>query len=164
MADFKFKNEKTWITEIGLVAACNFVNDSHHCGYVGVPPDHPLHGLGYSQHSDALIQPEYDEPVGKRGIIPLMCAESDDSGHLLHVTPDIVFDVHGGITFAGDGDGGYPISEENDLWWFGFDCAHAGDATKFMNHDGDVFRTQEYVEQECESLARQLIERVNFDS
>ena len=31
------------------------------------------------------------------------------------------------------------VTDENPLWWFGFDCAHLGDA-----------------EQECERLAEQL--------
>jgi hypothetical protein len=31
--------------------------------------------------------------------------------------------VHGGVTYAGHGCGDLP-----EGWWFGFDCAHAGDA------------------------------------
>ena len=44
------------------------------------------------------------------------------------------FDVHGGITFAGR------ISELNNDWFLGFDCAHAG-----------------YTERECKKLIDQII-------
>lgn len=65
------------------------------CGYVGVPPEHPLHGKG--------------------------C----EAPHV---------DVHGGLTYANrcmEGDD--PATgichvpgpgEPEDVWWFGFDCAH----------------------------------------
>ena len=39
--------EKDWITESGLRAVCLVVRNSHRCGYVGVPKEHPLHGLDY---------------------------------------------------------------------------------------------------------------------
>ena len=90
------------------------------------------------------------------------------------------FQCHGGITYAGGGENSnYPI--ESDLWWFGFDCAHAGDKAdlnyamqKFPNRQGeyrtrllienkypikdDVIRTEQYVAEECKKLAEQLKE------
>ncbi len=88
---------------------------------------------------------------------------------------DYYFDVHGGITYAG-GHSEYPI--ESNLWWFGFDCAHAGDgkdlkqALEYGLIDNkryedlssfdrrfpmyETTRTLEYCEDECKSLARQL--------
>lgn len=62
-------------------------------------------------------------------------------------------DVHGGLTYSAKGE--YPV--ESDLWWLGFDCAHAGD---FEGGSclGKPLRTLEYVVQECESLAKQLQE------
>jgi hypothetical protein len=78
-------------------------------------------------------------------------------------------DVHGGLTFAKAdtecGKGG-----EDNAWWLGFDCAHAGDATDpslpdrdgrplpavMLHHfAGDVIRTTDYVEAECRSLIEQ---------
>jgi len=95
-------------------------------------------------------------------------------GHPLHgvgygsIEDDI--DVHGGITFAG-GRNGYP-AEGDGLWWFGYDCAHAGDAPgpqyvemmrsqypnmSYMCYDDDgVHRDLAYCEVECERLAAQL--------
>lgn len=88
------------------------------------------------------------------------------------------FDVHGSITYSGGGEKSeYPIA--SDLWWFGFDCAHAGDGKdlqyayeKFPQYreitrqrmdmerkyhiDGEVVRSLEYVADECKRLAEQL--------
>jgi hypothetical protein len=101
-------------------------------------------------------------------------------GHALHGkdygTPDV--DVHGGLTFAE----AEPCAHEDGVgWWFGFDCAHAGDATFDPNakpdelsesakkvlkvhRDMDIrfggrhehFWTQTEVEREIERLAEQL--------
>ena len=109
----------------------------HRCGYVRVPPSHPLHGTGYE-------------------------------------VPNV--EVHGGLTFAEE----EPCAHEDGQgWWFGFDCAHSGDAS--MDPDVDpttlsaegrmrwginqkypmtpgyeTYRSQAYVERETEDLARQL--------
>ena len=66
-------------------------------------------------------------------------------------------DVHGGVTYAEDH---APNSEQEGLWWFGFDCAHLGDHIPNLttsNWQGDVYRDMEFVKQECISLAKQLI-------
>src|SRR5690606_15444186 len=93
----------------------------HRCGYVGVPAEHPLHGVEYSAASDAVAFPA-DEQIGKRGLIPLLCADPAEPARL-----DVVFDVHGGLTYSGGDELGYPV-EAKGLWWFGYDCGHAGDA------------------------------------
>ncbi len=83
------------------------------------------------------------------------------------------FEVHGGLTYSSDGEGGYP-TESDGVWWFGFDCGHAGDAKdpnlmddstkdnicRIFSEGFDVgrgvVRTLEYVIPECQSLAAQL--------
>ena len=119
------------------------------CGYVGVGPDHPLHGKDYD-----TINP----------------------------------DVHGGLTFAdGCADGDDPSEgvchvpqpgRPDDVWWFGFDCGHQGDAipgmitvmaevrTKTEKLLGslsyldpkDTYCTFDYVKGEVTTLAFQLAE------
>lgn len=87
-------------------------------------------------------------------------------------------DCHGGLTYSSEKENSdYPV--ESDLWWFGFDCAHYGDgkdldlayekfpkyreqilATKQIEDmfpTYDTVRTTEYVEQNCISLANQLL-------
>lgn len=120
--------KKDWVTESGLRAVILFVSDSHHCGYIEVPKNHPLFGKEYSESCDSLTE----------------------GG-----PPESVFDVHGGITYSGGGeDSSYPV--ESDGWWFGYDCAHAGDK-KFSRFDSSgVFRDVNYCVNECESLAKQI--------
>ena len=142
--------ENDWTTKAGLRAICILTGMGHRCGYVGIPKGHPLYGVEYHEHSDALreaMERIGNDPIGKRGVVPLFCHKSGEC------PPDVVFDVHGGITYSGGGDG-YPA--DGDEWWFGFDCAHAGDATGSSLFPGGVLRTREYVESECESLAEQL--------
>lgn len=117
------------------------------CGYVAVNPDHPLHGVGY-----------------------------DDA----HSGRDI--DVHGGLTYASLCNENAGIchvpkpGEPDNVWWFGFDCAHGGDEVPEMQPDlmawnslADLFgkyaaptgqapqyRDKAYVERQIGGLAQQL--------
>ena len=54
-------------------------------------------------------------------------------------------EVHGGLTFDGD------LDDDNNHW-FGFDCAHLGDNIEDQDLD--------YMIKQCESLAKQLKERL----
>jgi len=53
--------------------------------------------------------------------------------------------------------------EPDDVWWFGFDCAHSGDdwsfsqPSRFRYRDRDgTYKDIEYVTGQCDSLAQQL--------
>jgi hypothetical protein len=52
------------------------------------------------------------------------------------------------------------LGEPDDVWWFGFDCAHSGDLVPGMplytGLAGGVYRDQAYVRGECAKLAAQL--------
>lgn len=148
----------------GLRCVVIMTEMGHRCGYVGVPESHPLYGVGYGQKTVALpLAKVADQPIGKRGIIPLLCMDNTSE----YLSPDVYFDVHGGITYT---DGGrnskYPV--ESHLWWFGYDCGHAGDAKDLSVMDDrykefwrdinyGVLRTTEYCIDECKSLAEQLV-------
>lgn len=84
-------------------------------------------------------------------------------GHTLHGKDYGEFDVevHGGLTFAEE----EPCTEHEDGqgWWFGFDCAHAGDLpydpalpAPYPYFPGGHYWTQSEVERETELLADQL--------
>lgn len=143
--------EKEWETD-GL--RCHVIlhpSLGHRCGYVGVPVEHPWFGKGYD---DCLL--------GE--ICPVAAQqEADSDGYYSHYehTPGSRVEVHGGLTYAG---------KEADGWWyFGFDCAHSGDAPSpeaqaenlrrmgfSMARDGDHHWTLEEVERETNDLAVQL--------
>lgn len=145
--------EADWVTGAGFRAVVTRYKTAHRCGYVGVSKEHPLYRVRYNEPTEHLLPLPDDEPVGRRGIIPLLCWDKEKG-----VTPDIAFDVHGGVTYSGPLDGHIL---DSDLWWFGFDCAHAGDALRETDSVGE-FRSVEYCFEECESLARQLVSRVKF--
>jgi hypothetical protein len=118
------------------------------CGYVGVPPTHPWHGAEYGYgHS---IGPKVDEECES------FCAHN----------PDHLIDVHGGLTYS---DRCQPSDEPaqgichvpapgrpEDVWWFGFDCAHYGDQMPLMGEMGGQYWTVDMVADEVRSLAAQL--------
>lgn len=98
---------------------------------------------------------------------------------------DTEFEAHGGITYAGGchkpaGICHEPLPGESaDVWWFGFDCAHAWDympasapllretKAKFLSaypelesvgryERPDIYRDEPYVRAQCTELAAQL--------
>lgn len=118
---------------------------NHHgvwCGYVGVSESHPYYLKPYQ-----------------------------DIGHIF---------VHGGLTYSDlcqEGDESIAIchipepGEPDDVWWFGFDCGHAGDlmpgleAREAMSGmkrlaamfgERNKYRDIDYVRGECAVLADQL--------
>ena len=154
-----YEVEKEWITAAGFKATV-VLSDGHRCGYVGVPEGHPLHGVSYNEHTPNVRPVGAAEPFGKRGILSLLTADME------HQRLDIIFDVHGSLTFSNTRkDGGA-------LWWFGFDCAHSDDLPSpewiakqsavmkglYSHRDGE-HRSLDYCVQECESLAQQIVER-----
>lgn len=139
---------KEWATSAGYNAAVLLVNNSHHCGYVEVPQGHPLHSIHYRDTPAGLQQFKEQiesSPFGKRGVIDVFLYALGGQ----EVSLSVLIDVHGSITYSGGYDN-YPVPSDGKGWWFGFDCNHAGDSIGIQ--------TAEYVEQECESLAKQLLD------
>jgi len=112
----------------------------HLCGYVGITEAHPLHGCTYSTR-----KPEFSKLIdgvkvadwpGALPYIPIFCQLEGEDYSL-----DVCIPVHGGITYGSKGN-------DNDLWWLGFDCAHA--------EDRDDPKDESYVREQVEVLARAL--------
>lgn len=129
------------------------------CGYVGVTPAHPWHGLGYGSCAEGCLTVDVDATEYVEG-----CGYE-------HAV-DAKLEVHGGITFAAACHGVVCHKHDDEsagpTWWFGFDCAHAWDVMPAMaareralglgplSGENDVYRDMDYVIGECESLALQL--------
>lgn len=82
---------------------------------------------------------------------------------------DVDVSVHGGLTYAEACRAPVcHIAENDELWWLGFDCAHAGDLVptmielnekirrNFPRAPEDEYRDEAYVTAEVKSLAEQL--------
>jgi hypothetical protein len=149
------------------------------CGYVGIGSEHPLYGLP-TNHPLKLPSSWFDGRKLDQGLGPMdlfihmLGAKSmDDSCPI-----SIAFHVHGGVDYADDH---VPHQEPDGRWWFGFDCGHAGDYLPGLDMRGfmtemidsmpehvrdtmrgimakqtNVYRDQQYVVSECQSLAAQL--------
>jgi hypothetical protein len=109
------------------------------CGYVGVTKEHPYFEKSYSE---------------------------------------LDLSVHGGLTFDGKCSGNehgichlVNESEDDNVWWLGFDCAHSGDLSPLymavvnrspelqrFNQFKENYRNLEYVKEQVEVLAAQLVE------
>lgn len=77
-------------------------------------------------------------------------------------------DIHGGLTYADKCMEDGPIchvpelDEPDDVWWFGFDCAHTGDQIPGIGGysefpEWETYKNVDYVRAEVESLAQQLV-------
>lgn len=106
------------------------------CGYVGVPPSHPLYQVDYSD--------ERASNLSAHGGITY--SDSCDESAPLET----------GICHV-------PLPGRPDsVWWFGFDCGHSFDLVpgmdRFYSFREGVYRDVAYVRAEVEQLARQLAE------
>jgi len=156
-----FRVEKDWMHE-GIRCVVIMMEMGYRCGYIGIDKTHCLYGVGYGERADVLqkyIDNLKESDVEKRGVVDVFCWDGEE------VYPSILFNVHGGITYSGKGD--YLV--KSDLWWFGYDCNHLGDAKDLSEIKdqaimemearcgfGGVVRTLEYCISECESLANQI--------
>lgn len=134
----------------------------HWCGYIGIPKDHPLFGVGRSEESPVLgaaLEQRLEHPVGES---PSFAVLMSLLGGSIGGSPGVVFEVHGGITWDGPYPGGHPEREAEGLWWYGFDCAHAGDLSPryalaaIGDFPGHQWRDQNYARRQTERLAEQL--------
>lgn len=112
------------------------------CGYVGVAPGHPWHGIGWSD------LPGYPSVHGGLTFAG-GCQKGAPEETICHI--------------PGPG-------EPEHLWWFGFDCAHAWDYSPddkvyevahgypFTVSADQSYRTLGYVRSQCAQLARQIKE------
>ena len=151
------------------------------CGYVGVGPEHPLYGLP----TNHLLKLPSSWFVGRRldqgyGPMDLFIHAMSGATSMADSCPIcLAFEVHGGVNFAEDNP---PGREPDGRWWFGFDCGHAGDyipggemldemkrqmidsmpdearntMRRIVFGEAAIYRDQQYVVGECQSLAAQL--------
>ena len=143
------------------------------CGYVGVKRDHPLYGVRLGERStrlEYLLKRRMNETYDSNRV-PIGTILKGLAGMDIEPTPESALSVHGGLTFAAKGRRKTPW--DRSRFWFGFDCAHAGDLLpgfislyRRLSEErgaGNLFRTMagvyrdfNYVRVETERLAAQL--------
>jgi hypothetical protein len=114
-----------------------------------------------------MIQLDYTEEKAKESAEWLLkisrdklyCSEGTWCSH----APESMFSAHGGLTYSAECNDHvcHKTDDGDHVWWFGFDCAHSDDMSPAWNNLGGfarkgMYRTAEYVEQECISLAKQI--------
>jgi len=120
----------------------------HRCGYVGVSKKHPLYRESYFMENSFLNVCEklITRDLGEKWYGPIL-------------------DVHGGLTFSCSSENALYLRDPAGLWWFGYDCAHAGDAPDplyapkertRMHYSTATVKTLDFCKKECEKLAEQL--------
>jgi hypothetical protein len=126
------------------------------CGYVSIGDDHPLFGLP-TNHLLKLPASWFERRDGQQGYGPVDLLLHAMRGKPLTEACEIslAFEVHGGLNYSGHA---VPGGAPDGRWWFGFDCGHAGDLMPNLDlMPGAVYRDQQYVVGECQSLAVQLV-------
>jgi len=161
--------------------------------------NHKVEPIDKSTWGDGPWQTEPDRAEWEHAGLPCLAVRHESSGHwcgYAAVPPghplhgkgydDVDVDAHGGLTYASACSGHVchvpKPGEPDDVWWFGFDCAHAGDYTRIAfayralfgrpekpyDHDeairlqaqswsaAEVYRTLDYVREQANALAEQL--------
>lgn len=144
------------------------------CGYVGVPPEHPWHGRDYEAipvecHGGVTFadgcEKDIDRSADNDQIIAWLTGRFTDG--LIDTEP---FEASVAGVLSGEARGVCHVpapGRPDDVWWFGFDCAHAFDLVPGLSVLGkpmaDAFdwehgqyRDIGYVMSECADLAKQL--------
>lgn len=113
------------------------------CGYVGVSPDHPLHGKPITHRlvpSKEILEEsrQLGRDLGGLELLSFWFSDDQETIPLALLLP-----AHGSLTYAGP--------DEQDWWWFGFDCCHGGDwypiqKTLPIVRAKGAYRDQDYVQ------------------
>jgi hypothetical protein len=110
---------------------CAIIRHDHFgtlCGYVAVEPGHPLHGKHYAEYIKPPKGWGDNTVIGRDfGVLDIFVAAMDDERPEDQYPVSMVLPAHGGI--------GYSAEDTEGFWWFGFDCAHAGDLAPGMQQN-----------------------------
>jgi len=91
------------------------------CGYVGVPPEHPLYEIDYTQCIQGCPGEESSsEWKREQNLRDFPCIWKG------HKYPANIFEVHGELTAASHAGVSDSVWKEK-FWYFGFDCGHLWD-------------------------------------
>lgn len=160
----------SWTDEMsgyGCIIRRSPTEERHLCGYVSVPPGHPLFGRRHGNLDDLLIGVHggLDYSAACQAREPEDRSVCHPGGRISRerIVPEgFRQNVHVNDVAAGQIANGH-----DDAWWFGFSCNHTGDITPGtraasrsdqlldgVNHP--TYKTEAFVYQQCVRLAAQL--------
>jgi hypothetical protein len=129
--------------------------------YVGIPAGHPFYGKDWNYKVKASL----DEVKFNGNYMALLCSALGSEDFEEEVPLSLFLQCHGGVTYAKTCCPGIDQDVIGDLWWFGFDTAHAGDYKVFetdidrkypIYNEDEPYRDFDYVKNEVKKLAEQL--------
>jgi len=155
------------------------------CGYVGVPKGHPYHGNSYDHDgvnvdvhgglsfANGCADMSHEEWIKGAKYLASKAVQEEAAKHPRG-------DMAQRIREWGPVSKDYALwrekmeathvchkpdpGEPDNVWWFGFDCAHAFDKMPALrrysgySHPSETYRDQAYVTAEVEKLASQLLQ------
>lgn len=140
----------------GLPCVINRVEWSGHlCGYVGINKEHALYGKKYS---DYVVVEDINKIKCNDNYIGLFINAFSDDRKENEISIDMLLNVHGGITYSENEAPNTECKKYPDTWWFGFDCAHAGDLCPKSKYSEGVYRDVTFVKKEVRKLVSQLLQ------
>jgi len=132
----------------------------HLCGYIGVPKGHPWYGKDYD-----AIEADVHGGLTHFGSERLLFRPSRERQEYLTKHPLGKSEDWNDEEYAKlprwntvEREEAFPHDTGLDVWWLGFDCAHAGDHMPTMPDLGGIERDEAYVRAELEGLAGQAAE------
>jgi hypothetical protein len=130
------------------------------CGYIGVPSSHPWYGKRYDDISAEVhggLTFSHHQNWGHPAEIAMLEVKIEEYAKMGPPISDFPrrLLVHE-QEHAGE-DSEYPTKTGQDIWWFGFDCAHAWDLVPGISgiSQKGMYRDEEYVREELRKLAGQ---------
>ena len=127
--------------------------EGHCCGYIEIPEEHYLYGKNFNEpipEAKFLLKELQKKRIGKRSPLTILSISFRDDES--DVTPEMIFDVNGGINFS------RVLKVRNDdnpifNWAIGFSTDHF--------NDNKTTQTHKFCEDECKNLIDQLVELDN---
>lgn len=129
----------------------------HLCGYLGIPPSHPWYGKDYdnieAQVHGGLTFVGYEKIALRPNPARVQWLIHNQEGEVPARFIDIPRDKP------------FPHDTGLDIWWVGFDCAHASDKVPGLGSFwGGTYRDERYVREELSKLCSQAAEVMNQEA
>jgi len=152
-----------WLTGMGTL-----------CGYIGVPPSHPWYGVWYNDIQCDVHGGLTYSAWETHGLSSKVCIDGEEryptkEEYANSRSPLDEGSIWNRMTFPKidePKEEPYPHDTGMDLYWIGFDCAHAMDIIPgidgSLSRNGSTYKDEEYVRNEIAGMVSQAAEVYQF--